>query len=128
MNNLNIAPTQTTPAVIFDATQRSLEFSGQSYPENALQFYRGIQQALESYLAKNTEPLTVNFKLDYFNTSSSKCVLDLMECLEKCHKLNNNITINWYYLEGDEDMYDNGVDFSLDIKIPFNLIVDKRSN
>jgi hypothetical protein len=126
MNNLNIAPTKTTPGVVFDPTQRILEFSGQSYPENALQFYQGIQQTLESYLAENSEPLMVSFKLDYFNTSSSKCVLDLMECLERHHKRNNNIAITWYYLEGDEDMHDSGVDFSLDIKIPFNLVVYKQ--
>jgi hypothetical protein len=125
MNNLHIAPTKTTPGVVFDTKQRVLEFSGQSYPENAVEFYKGIHQALESYLAENTEPLMVNFKLDYFNTSSSKCVLDLMECLERHHQRNNNITITWYYVEDDEDMHDSGVDFSLDIKVPFNLAVYK---
>ena len=122
MNNLNIAPTKTTPGVVFDPVQKILEFSGQSYPENAHRFYQGIQQTMDSYLAQNTEPLMVNFKLDYFNTSSSKCVLDLMECLEKYHKLHNNITITWYYLEDDEDMHDSGYDFSLDIAIPFKLV------
>jgi len=126
MNILNLAATVTTPSVVLDTNQRILEFAGQSYPENATQFYQAIQQKLEAYLNENPEPLTVNFKLDYFNTSTSKCLLDLLECLEKSHQRNQNITINWYYSEEDEDMRDSGADFSLEIKLPFNLIVFKQ--
>ena len=125
MNTLNLPATKTTPAVVFDPAQRTLEFSGQSYPENAIQFFQEIQKQLEDHLKKHSDPLTVNFKLDYFNTSSSKCLLDLLECLAQSHQKHNNITINWYYAEGDEDMQDSGTDFSLDVKLPFNLIENK---
>jgi SiaC family regulatory phosphoprotein len=125
MHNLNLAPTKTTPTIVFDAERNILEFSGQSYPENAMQFYQGILQNLADYLAANSGPFTVNFKLDYFNTSSSKCLLDLLECLDRSHQRNNNITVNWYYSEGDEDMHDSGADFSMDVKLPFHLIAHK---
>src|ERR1700735_5672650 len=111
MDIFNIAATNTTPSVILDTARKILEFSGESYPENAVQFYQAVQQKLEVYLGENSEPLTVNFKLDYFNTSSSKCLLDLLECLERSHQRGKSITVNWYYSEEDEDMHDSGTDF-----------------
>ena len=126
MDILNIAATNTTPSVVLDTTRKVLEFSGESYPENAVQFYQAVQQKLEVYLEENSEPLTVNFKLDYFNTSSSKCLLDLLECLERSHQRGKSITVNWYYSEEDEDMHDSGTDFSLEVKLPFNLIPFKQ--
>jgi SiaC family regulatory phosphoprotein len=126
MNTINLAATNTTPGVVLDPARKILEFSGQSYPENAVQFYQGVHQKLEAYLEENSEPLTVDFKLDYFNTSTSKCLLDLLECLERGHQRGRKITVNWYYFEEDEDMHDSGVDFSLEIKLPFNLIAVKQ--
>jgi hypothetical protein len=122
MTNLNLAATKSTPSVAFDPASNTLEFSGESYPENSIAFYQTIQQQLEAYLAENHGPLTVSFKLVYFNTSSSKCLLDLLECLEKHHEQYKNIAIHWYYPEGDEDMQESGVDFSLEVKLSFELI------
>jgi hypothetical protein len=125
MDNFTFASTNTTPSVSLDTTRGILEFAGESYPENAVQFYQGVQQKLEAYLAENRDPLTVNFRLDYFNTSTSKCLLDLLECLERSHQKGKAVTVNWYYAEEDEDMHDSGVDYSLEIKLPFNLIAFK---
>lgn len=122
MTNLNIAPTKTTPSVVYHEESKTLEFSGESYPENSVQFYQGIQQRIEAFLVDRKEPFTVTFKLDYFNTSTSKCLYDLLDFLEKSHKQNGNITVNWYYKKQDEDMLESGMDFKADISVPFNLI------
>lgn len=126
MNEINIAPSKATPGVAFDAATRTLEFTGESYPEDSIPFYKDIQRRLETYLQENHEPLTVNFKLHYFNTSSSKCLFDILESMEKSHAQYKNIKINWYYEEGDEDIFESGEDFSLDIKLPFELVQVKR--
>jgi len=122
MIDLNIAPTKTTPKVVYHPESKTLEFSGESYPENSVQFYQGIQKQIEALLAGSTEPFTVNFKLDYFNTSTSKCIYDMLDFLESAHKRNGNITVNWYYKEQDEDMQESGIDFKAEIGVPFNLI------
>lgn len=120
--NLYIKPTSTTPGVAFDETVGTLEFSGQSYPEDSVPFYQEIQNRVEHYLEETHKPLTVIFRLDYFNTSSSKCLLNLLEAVEHYHTLFNNILIQWYYEADDEDMHNNGIDFGLDVKVPFEFI------
>jgi hypothetical protein len=62
----------------------------------------------------------VNIKLEYFNTSSSKCILDVFKKLETVG--GTNMTINWYYEEDDEDMLEAGEDYQAIINIPFKMI------
>jgi hypothetical protein len=67
-------------------------------------------------------PLTVNFRLDYFNTSSSKCVIDILDILDKYHGNSGKVSVKWYYKEDDDDMLETGEEFSSDIKVPFELL------
>jgi len=69
----------------------------------------------------------VNVQLEYFNTSSSKCILDVFKKLEAIHKSGNEVIINWYYEEDDEDMLEAGEDYESIIRIPFKMIevIDK---
>lgn len=120
--NLDIKPTAITPGVVFDEASGTLEFSGQSYPEDSVPFYMEIENHVERYLEETHKPLTIVFKLDYFNTSSSKCLLNLLETVERYHETCKNILVKWYYAADDEDMHNNGVDFGLDVLLPFEFI------
>ncbi len=123
---LKIEATTTTPSVSFDPASGVLEFSGQSYPEDSLPFYQEIQDELAAHLEKNSQPLTLDFKLNYFNTSSSKCLLTLLESVERFQAQRENIKVRWFYEEDDEDMHSSGIDFSLDILLPFEFIPVKQ--
>jgi hypothetical protein len=63
----------------------------------------------------------VNIQLEYFNTSSSKCILDVFKKLEAIYKSGNEVVINWFYEEDDEDMLEAGEDYQSIIKIPFKM-------
>ena len=88
MNSINIDPTVKTPKVNFDAGTGILEIEGRSIPENSTEFYKPIFEWLDNYITSPNSKTVFNFKLEYFNTSSSKCILDLFRKLEKLH---NNI-------------------------------------
>lgn len=120
--NLNIKPTVTTPGVYFDEVQGTIEFSGQSYPEDSVPFYMDIQNQLERHLEETQRSLTIVFKLEYFNTSSSKCLLNLLESVERYHALGKEVLVKWYYEADDEDMHSSGIDFGLDVLLPFEFI------
>lgn len=122
MDTLEISPTRTTPSVSFDAAEYRLEFAGQSYPENSFDFYAPIKVWLEDFLQSQPPSLQVDFKLDYFNTSSSKCLLDVLDRLEKHHEVHQNISIRWFFDRDDEDMEESGQDFGEDLNLPFELI------
>lgn len=122
MELLNIEGTPKTPTVILNPIAGVIEIKGRSIPENSIEFYRPVVEWLDEYI-KNPQPNTVvNMQLEYFNTSSSKCILDVFKKLEVLKKNQKDVIINWYYEEDDEDMLEAGEDYESIIKVPFKMI------
>jgi SiaC family regulatory phosphoprotein len=122
MDPISIEGTPKTPTVSFDAAKGLVEIKGRSIPENSIEFYKPLVDWLEEYLNQPFEKTNVNIQLEYFNTSSSKCILDVFKKLEAIYKSGNDVIINWYYEEDDEDMLEAGEDYQSIIKIPFKMI------
>lgn len=121
MNNFILENTKSTPYVEFCYEQNKLIFKGESYPENAYGFYETIYKLVDEYFTINNN-LIVDFQLSYINTSSIKCLIVLLDKLNKNYKNGSELIINWYYDEDNEFDYDMGQDFKMDIDIPFNFI------
>jgi hypothetical protein len=71
---------------------------------------------------------TVNIELLYFNSGSSKVLLELFILLEAEASEGKNISINWIYLEDDEDNLEYGKEFQADLQLQFlkfNLVPKK---
>ncbi|MEA2105977.1 MAG: DUF1987 domain-containing protein [Bacteroidota bacterium] len=122
MESISIEGTPKTPAVSFNAETGVIEIKGRSIPENSIEFYRPLVEWLEEYSKDPQKLTTVNIQLEYFNTSSSKCILDVFKKLESIKKARNDVIINWYYEEDDEDMLEAGEDYESIIRIPFKMI------
>jgi len=119
MEDIKIAGTQKTPSVNFVSSQGLLEIRGRSIPENSIEFYRPLIEWIENYGKGPKSETRVNIQLEYFNTSSSKCILDVFKKLET---ISNGVTIFWYYEEDDEDMLEAGEDYDAIINIPFKIV------
>lgn len=122
MENISIEGTPKTPTVNFDYEKGIIEIKGRSIPENSIEFYKPMVDWLEEYGKSPQGKTVVNIQLEYFNTSSSKCILDVFKKLEGIHKADNDIVINWYYEEDDEDMLEAGEDYQSIIRVPFNMV------
>ncbi|MGW8316037.1 MAG: DUF1987 domain-containing protein [Bacteroidales bacterium] len=122
MEPLSIQGTAKTPTVKFDAKDGVIEIKGRSIPENSIEFYKPLVEWLEEYSNTPLDLTQVNVQLEYFNTSSSKCILDVFKKLEAIHKGGNEVIINWYYEEDDEDMLEAGEDYESIIRVPFKMI------
>jgi hypothetical protein len=122
MNPIIIEGTPKTPTVRFDSQQGIFEIRGRSIPENSVEFYKPIIDWLEDYKGAPLQKTVVDVKLEYFNTSSSKCILDVFKKLEAIHKEKNAVEVNWYYEEDDEDMLEAGEDYESIIRVPFKMI------
>lgn len=114
--------TLKTPYVKFDGEKGLVEIKGRSIPENSIEFYKPLIDWLDKFADQAPEKTSVNVKLEYFNTSSSKCILDIFRKLELMHKKGDEVEINWYYEEDDEDMFEAGEDYQSIINIPFKMI------
>ena len=106
--NYIIEPTRTTPFVNIDFEAGVFEMKGVSSPENSIAFFDPIFEAIDSY---SKDSLEVNMAMEYFNTSSSKCIFQILKSVKKMHDKGTNIIINWIYDEEDEDMKEVGEDY-----------------
>ena len=122
MENLVIEGTPKTPTIKFQPEDGKLLIQGRSIPENSIEFYKPLIDALESYAGSPKEKTNVEIVLEYFNTSSSKCILDVFKKLEKINNEKDGVVINWHYEEDDEDMLEAGEDYQAIINIPFKMV------
>lgn len=122
MENLNLEGSAKTPTVKFDSQKGSLELKGRSIPENSIEFYKPLNDWIDEYANSPQSQTIVDIKLEYFNTSSSKCILDLFKLLEKLNEKSTQVKINWFYEVDDEDMAEAGEDYQAIIDLPFEMI------
>ncbi|MGD1843852.1 MAG: DUF1987 domain-containing protein [Salibacteraceae bacterium] len=123
MEIISIEATDETPAVTLDASSNTFDFSGKSLPEDVSTFYNPILDWFDSYSLNPNETTVVDFKLTYFNTASSKCILDILMKLEEISEEGNSaVTINWHYQEDDEDMEEAGEEYADIVDIPFEMM------
>ena len=132
MKALQFPPTDYSPEINFDPEKNTLLIAGYSRPENVRTFYYPVLEWLENYRAevvKNVEksalednPITLTLKMNYFNSSSAKFLLDVIVEVHKFHLEGYPVKITWYYDEGDDDMLETGEDLSDMVDFPFEFI------
>ncbi len=122
MEVLNIKGTQETPEVMFDKQSGVFSISGKSLPEDVKEFYNPLIEWIENYSNEPNPETKLTVKMEYFNTASSKMLLEIFELFKNLHEGGNNVTVDWYYQEDDEDMQDAGEDYADIVELPFNFI------
>lgn len=122
MDALVIEPKNKTPKINFDPAVGLMEITGISCAENSVEFYKPIIEWIEAYKMETQKQTIVDVNYKYFNTSSAKCILDVLERFVNLKNHGTEVIINWYYETDDEEMYDAGSNFSEILEMPFNLI------
>ena len=122
MENINIPATDETPSVLMDAGSGIFEFKGKSLPEDVTIFYDKILEWMDEYSQSPQAKTVVNFKMDYFNTASSKMILDILLKLEEMVEDGADVLVKWHFREDDEDMEEAGEEYSEIVEIPFESI------
>ena len=122
MEVIKIMGTDDTPNVIFDAENEIFEISGRSLPEDVSAFYEPVISWLDEYAKNANDKSVINFKLVYFNTASSKMLLDILMKLEEIYESGKEVLVKWFYPEDDEDMQEAGEEYADIVDIPFEQV------
>ena len=122
METIKILGTDDTPSVTLDAANDLFEISGRSLPEDVTAFYAPILAWLDEYAGRPNAKTVFTFKLVYFNTASSKLLLDVLMKLEEIHSDGHEVLVRWCYPEDDEDMRDAGEEYADIVDIPFEQV------
>lgn len=107
-----IESTQSTPKIILDSEKGTLIFEGHSLPENPITFYNPVKNWIKEYLEDPSKETFVKFNLDYFNTASSKVIMNIIEMFKVLDNDQHKITIEWHYQMDDEDTLEAGEEFA----------------
>ena len=126
MNPLYITGTDDCPDVILDRENAVFRFSGKSLPENVIEFYMPIVEWMKEYAEDPLEKTVLEISLQYFNTASSKMLLDILMILEKMNEQGKKASVDWYYPEYDEEMKEAGIEYSEIVEIDFNFLVEEE--
>ncbi|MBR4265992.1 MAG: DUF1987 domain-containing protein [Bacteroidales bacterium] len=111
-----------TPSVNFNAKTGICELSGESFLEDTAEFYKPLIDWLVEYTEKIKKPIAFIIKLTYFNTSTSRCILDLLNVLKDYEDEGGEVVVNWHYDENDSDMEEDIEDYMIDTGLKINII------
>jgi len=122
MEPLNIKEGESTPKIILDKEKNKFEISGISLPEDVFTFFAPVFKWFEEYIKQPNPSTELLVKLNYFNTASSKIILDILIKLEELKKKGFEISVIWYHLDMDEDILSTGKEFESMLSIPFKFV------
>lgn len=117
MENIYISATRTTPEISLDCEKHILEIRGESFPENTAAFYNPIMDWICAYMDRlESQNVTVNMEIVYFNSSSSKILMDFFDILAEASENGKSIVVNWIYDPENENALSTGEEFQEDFE------------
>lgn len=122
MENLLIEGDLKNPTIDFNYEQGLLKIWGRSWPEHATNTYDPAFKWLDEYEKNPQSKTKLTVSLEYFNTSSSKVVLEIMKRVSKMHEDGKDVTVEWYYENDDFDLKEEGETFAEMVSVPIKMI------
>lgn len=120
---LKIAATEDTPEISFSLESNEFIISGRSLPEDVTSFYAPVFGWLNEFTENPSSNTVFKFKLEYFNTASSKIILDILMKLEELVlDKSTELLIEWHHAESDDDMLEAGEEYKELVEVPFNMV------
>jgi len=121
MNELRIPATKSSPEILLNP-EGMIRISGRSIHENIFEFFKPVEDWVNEYIKNPADVTCVDMSLEYFNSASAKLLIQLFQKISHVQLRNKKFIVNWYYEEGDEDIFERGEYFSSVLNIPFNFI------
>lgn len=118
---LIIEATSDTPKVKLDALAGVLEIDERCFPEDATRFFNPILEWMKEYALQPKPTTQFHFKLEYYNTSSSKQLFKIFLILEEISKT-HEVIVNWYYSKADTDMLISGERYEQLLNLKFKMV------
>ncbi len=119
MESYFLEANELSPEIILDPLQGKYSIIGRSIPSNHKLVYDGPVNWLNDNLPLLENPISLEIKLDYFNTSSHKRLVEIIILLSEA-ELDHEII--WVYDEYDEDLQEIGNQLASLSGMNFNFV------
>jgi hypothetical protein len=110
-----------TPKVTYFEKENRMMIEGQSRQADPSMFYGELWQQIEFYLEGSKNKFTLEFKLEYISSGSSKWILHILKNLQMKYYGKKSISIKWWYEEDDEVILETGEVYKNLLLIPIDL-------
>jgi hypothetical protein len=121
MDVLRISPSKNTPEIIL-LPSGIIKIRGRSIHENVTEFFSPVEDWMSGYILDPADVTCVDLSLEYFNSASAKVLIHLLQKITYVSLKHKKFIFNWYYEDGDEDIFERGEYFSSVLDVPFNFI------
>ncbi len=110
-----------TPSINFDAHSGICEISGESFLEDTAEFYDVLVDWLLDF-CKTGKSIALIIRLTYFNTTSSRSILAILDIIKDYEDDGSDVVVNWHCNMADEDMIEEVNDYEDDTGLKINLL------
>ena len=126
MENLFISAKERSPEVDFRFSENRLSLTGEAYPEDPASFFGPLLRAVAAHCdTLQGQSLVVEFRLDYFNTSSAKALMNLIQLLERAARRGVRVDLRWHHQQDDEVIREFGEDFATELQYARFQLVER---
>ncbi len=122
MEPLTIKQRDNTIGIVLDKEKKIFKFEGRSLPENTVKFFEPVIDWLEQYKKEPADETVIDMNFIYFNTSSAKMILEVLEQFEEVYKAGKKVKVIWHYMDGDYDIREAGEEYESMVSIPFEYV------
>lgn len=122
MSDFYIKKTFNTPEVLLNYSDGKFRMEGRSIPEDPAEFYEEIINNLNDYYNDPKPLTTIELKLEYVNSGSSKWLIDIFRLIKTNYDKGFQCKVLWYYDADDESIQELGQHYKQTFQIPFDLI------
>jgi hypothetical protein len=109
--------TTSTPYILIDEENSYMRFEGRSFHENVVEFYSGVNNWLDAYLVTDFGVFTFDCEMNYFNSSTSKLLHNVLTKLDECASGRKKVIVNWITTEDNDIIIECGEDFEVGFSI-----------
>ncbi len=121
VDSLRIEATEDTPEIDFDTTTGVFKVTGRALPENAHEFFKPIEEWVQSYVESPLESTVVEMRIDYFNSAATRYIFNLLMCFEDIVDDGGDAKVIWYYKEDDDMIETKGEELASILEVPFEM-------
>jgi len=127
MDALKIKQQANTIGVILDEENNRFVFEGRSLPENTVKFFEPVMKWIEEYKKTPPDETLIDMNFIYFNTSSAKLILEVLQEFDSIKQQGKQVKITWHYMEEDYDIKEAGEEFESMLSLPFEYVEHPES-
>jgi hypothetical protein len=125
--DISILSNEDLPSFTIMHKEGFIEIAGRSIPNTPMKFYNHLLQEIDNYIAIAPQTTIFHFKLDYFNTSSHRYLVEMLRKLNTLNKNQKTFNVIWYYSENDLDHKEIGEIMSKFLSLEFEYHAIKEN-